>query len=217
MTIVSFRHRFIFIKTTKTAGTSIEADLSRHLEPEAIVTPIIPAIAGHDPRNFADADGQPLYYNHMPASAVRERLGKNTYEGFLTFCVEREPVEKCISHFHMQRNSSVHNPEGAYTHSWTDYVEDGKFPVDVGKYTEPHSGGRRLIVDRILRYDRLSKSLSTLLEDRGLPNFRLTSQAKSEYSRNRLVSPSDVTAPERKRIYDAFRQTIELTGIDWNS
>lgn len=38
--IVSHRHKFIFIKTRKTAGTSIEASLSRYCGPQDVVTPV---------------------------------------------------------------------------------------------------------------------------------------------------------------------------------
>ena len=38
--IVSHRHRFIFIKTRKTAGTSIEIALSAHCGPDDIMSPI---------------------------------------------------------------------------------------------------------------------------------------------------------------------------------
>ena len=38
--IISHRHRFIFIKTRKTAGTSIEIALSRYCGPSDVITPI---------------------------------------------------------------------------------------------------------------------------------------------------------------------------------
>lgn len=41
--IVSHRYRFIFIKTRKTAGTSIELALSSFLGPDDIITPVGPA------------------------------------------------------------------------------------------------------------------------------------------------------------------------------
>ena len=37
--IISHKHKFIFIKTRKTAGTSIELFLSRFCGPEDIITP----------------------------------------------------------------------------------------------------------------------------------------------------------------------------------
>lgn len=50
--IVSHEHRFIFVKTRKTAGTSIEVFLSKLAGDDAIVTPTTPAVEGHHPRNY---------------------------------------------------------------------------------------------------------------------------------------------------------------------
>ena len=41
--IVSHRHKFVFMKTRKTAGTSIEIALSEHCGPSDIVSPNDPA------------------------------------------------------------------------------------------------------------------------------------------------------------------------------
>ena len=40
--IVSHRYRFIFLKTNKTAGASIEIALSRFCDSEDIITPLLP-------------------------------------------------------------------------------------------------------------------------------------------------------------------------------
>jgi hypothetical protein len=40
--LASFEHNFLFIKTRKTAGTSLEIELSRHCGAADIVTPISP-------------------------------------------------------------------------------------------------------------------------------------------------------------------------------
>lgn len=215
MALISFKYRFIFVKTTKTAGTSIETDLSQRLEDEAIVTPIIPAEDGHVARNYLDEAGEPLFFNHMPASLIRDRLGEQTFGQMTRICVEREPVEKCISHFHMLRNSAIHNPDGAYQHSWADYVAEKKFPNDVFRYSENRDGQRVSMMTHILRYDRLSQDLPALLADLGIPDFHLTTRAKSEYSRNRLISPEQVTPEQRATIYEAFAPSLRVSGIDW--
>ncbi len=49
--IISHEHRFIFVKTRKTAGTSVEVFLADHVEPGAIVTPVRPPVEGHVARN----------------------------------------------------------------------------------------------------------------------------------------------------------------------
>lgn len=42
MTIISFEHRFIFVKTRKVAGTSVEAYLRQFADQGDIVTPLVP-------------------------------------------------------------------------------------------------------------------------------------------------------------------------------
>ena len=40
--IISHKHKFIFLKTVKTAGTSIEIALSKYCGPDDIITPASP-------------------------------------------------------------------------------------------------------------------------------------------------------------------------------
>ncbi len=203
--ILSDRYGFVFIKTTKTAGTSIEVDLSRRVEPEAIVTPILPAVVGHEPRNFNGPTGS-TFYNHMPASRVRSLIGNERYSRLFSFCVEREPVAKCISHFHM-----LHVRGQATT--WDAYVENGEFPIDLAKYTEATPDGLRIMVSRVLRYETLAEELPAVMDKLGLPDFVLASRAKSEFSRNRLVKQADVTDDQRETILKAFRPTLLVHGL----
>lgn len=220
MALVSFKHKLIFVKTTKTAGTSIETDLSQRLEPEAIVTPIYPPEDGHVARNHLGADGNPLFFNHMPAKQIREILGAETFQSMTRICVEREPVSKCISHFHMLRNSALHNPEGAYQLNWDEYVNKGDFPTDLPKYTLMQDDQPVSLVTHVLRYDRLASELPMLLNSLGIPDFSLRTRAKSEYSRKVLITPDQVTAAQRDKIERAFRPTTQFLGqfanIDWS-
>lgn len=220
MALVSLDHNLIFLKTRKTAGTSIETDLSQRLEPRAIVTPIFPPMPGHEARNYQNEQGEPLYFNHMHGRLVRDRLGAEKFNSMTRICVEREPVRKCISYFHMMRNSALHNPDGAYQHSWDEFVEAGDFPIDLDMYSEVKEGRRVSLVTHILRHDRLEVELPALLADLGIPDFILKSRAKSEYSRNVLITPDQVTPAQRARIENAYRETTQFlgqfAGIDWS-
>src|SRR5665809_5038 len=100
--IISHKHRFIFVKTRKTAGTSIEVYLSRYCGAHDVVTPIMPPVAGHEARN---AYG---YYNHMPAREIINRVGHATWRSYTTFCVGRNPWDKSLSHYYMLKNSPDH-------------------------------------------------------------------------------------------------------------
>lgn len=211
MTIVSFEYNLVFIKTTKTAGTSIEVDLSRRVEEAAVVTPIIPATESHRPRNYQTPSGR--FFNHMTAAQIRELLGAQVFDRMYKFCVERDPVEKCISHFHMLRNSEIHNQKGRYRLDWDDYCKAGVFPLDLDKYSEVSGEKRVLLADRILRYERLNEDLPPLLESLGIPGFTLQAREKSSYRLSELIRPQDVTARQRELIETAFATTCEATGL----
>jgi hypothetical protein len=149
----------------------------------------------------------------MTATAIRKALGTQAFDGMYRFCVEREPVDKCISHFHMLRNSTAH---GTYDSTWDEYCREGRFPVDVGKYTERRNGALRLLVDRVIRYDRLEQELAEVMETVGVSDFKLRTRAKSNYRARTLVRREDVTPQQKALIQAAFQPTLDATGIDWD-
>jgi len=213
MTLISFDKELIFIKTVKTAGTSIEVDLSQRLEEAAIVTPIFPEYPGHEARNYLDESGEAQFYNHMPATRIRELLGVEIFERFTKICVQRDPVDTCISYFHMLHNSPDHRAELATT--WESFFEAKHFPMDFNKIAEVVDGQARLLVDRVIRYDRLQSDLPLCLAELGIPDFKLTARAKSEYSKNQMITAEQVPEQQRAEIYAAFEPVSTLCGLDW--
>jgi len=203
--LVSHKYRFIFIKTVKTAGTSIEVDLSKMMGSGDIVTKIFPSEEGHVPRNYI-LNGIELY-NHMPATEVRKLIGESIFNSYLKFCVEREPVDKCISHYSMRKNSSFHNKNMADL-TWNQYVENGSFPVDCRKYTDT-SGN--LVVDRILHYENLNMELRELMGELGVPFDGLKALAKSQF-RDNAISAKNVDYKHKVAIYAAFSESLPFTG-----
>src|SRR6202171_6482610 len=172
--IISHKYKLIFIKTAKTAGTSIEVFLSKQCGPMDIVTPIAPPIEGHQPRNYQgfinpiseiiETPGKFLsalrrafvsrekFYNHIPASLVQKRVPAHVWNGYFKFCVERNPWDKVLSHYHMraapQRGSL----------SLADYLGMVSFPLNYFRHTAP--AAEKIIVDRVLRYENLMDDLS---------------------------------------------------------
>lgn len=196
--ILSHRHRFLFIKTMKTAGTSIEVFLSRYCGEEDVVTPIEPPVDGHRPRNHAG------FFNHMPASQVRERVGELVWGDYFKFCVERDPWEKTLSYFHMavKRGEWVGDLDG--------YLSGGDLPINHPLYTDAKG---RVIVDEIVRYETLGVDLARVFQRIGIPfSGDLGVRAKGDYRMDRTPAARVFTPAQARIVERRFAWEIEHFG-----
>lgn len=228
--IVCHRYELIFVKSLKTAGTSIEVAIGSQCGPDDIVTPIFPAIPGHHARNWR-ASFMPFrevrsmadlkknlrelarrdrFYNHIPARFARARLPNRIWESYLKICVERNPWDKTLSHFHMFRNAEWHQ---RYNPNLTldAYLDNGIFCRNLPFYCDVKG---EIIVDRIVRYDRLEEDLTKILRDRGMP-FDGLPQAKSGLRNDRRSYKEILTSAQAERIKDAFATEIDLHGWEY--
>ncbi|MEJ7934878.1 hypothetical protein WG907_11475 [Sphingobium sp. AN558] len=189
----------MFVKTRKTAGTSLEVHLGAYCGRDDIVTPITPARPGHRPRNH---DG---YYNHMASYEIRERQPDFFGRAF-KFAFERHPVDKCLSYFAMLRHSLDHKARGNPT-EWPDFVDIGVFPVDTGLYAGPDG---TLMVDQLYRYEEMDAALSDIVARTGIPNGPLVVREKSGFRKNDIPTFEAVMRDPwaRDRIMDAFACTL---------
>lgn len=226
--IVSHRHKLIFIKTLKTAGTSIELALTKHCGPDDIITPIFPAVDGNDFRNFrgwfnplrgvrSSADftknfkelrERKKFYNHIPARFAKARLPRSIWDNYLKVCVERNPWDKTLSHFHMFQNASWHRH---YRPDLTldTYLENGTLCHNATFYCDVDGN---VIVDRILRYDRLSQELPALFAELDIP-FDGLPNAKGGIRKDRRSYQEVLDADQRTKIEKAFQAEINL--LNW--
>lgn len=221
MTIVSFAHRFIFCKTMKTAGTALEVSIAARLPATDVVTPLVPPEPGHRPRNFRH-QGIRLR-NHVPVARIRDVFGEDV-AGFSAFCIERHPVEKCLSHYAMVRHSPKHLKRGEFRGmSWSDYVQHGVFPVDLARYASPDRSGAWIPdVDAVIDYNGMETGVARYLSERGLRDFKMVSMAKSGF-RERAGVPrlEDVSGAQVEIIMGKFQASnnflAKYFGIDYSA
>jgi hypothetical protein len=103
--LVSHRKQFIFTKTVKTAGTSVESYFEKYCMPEGEWQQM------HSREEYVSETGiigyrgpdasRSTWYNHMPAVEIRSLLGQEVWESYYKFTTIRNPFDKLISGFYM--------------------------------------------------------------------------------------------------------------------
>jgi len=224
--IISHKYKFIFIKTAKTAGTSIEVFLSQCCGEEDIVTPIWPHVEPHRARNyegfwnplpeivqnrghgirgtFKSLIQRKMYYNHIPASLARQRTPNKIWDSYFKFCVERNPWDKTLSHYHMV------NARAGGGISFDEYIDKEHFCINFPIYTDT-SG--RLLVDKVVKYESLMNELGIVFKELGIPfDGSLGVRAKSEHRKDRRSYQDVFSDKQRDVIQSAFSREIEMHG-----
>ena len=225
--IISHKHKFIFIKTVKTAGTSLEVFLSQHCGADDVLTLFDPPVEGHEPRNYEVGAGRiaeilrtPFgprsawrclltrrrrFYNHMPAWLVRLRVPPSIWNGYFKFCVERNPWDKVLSHYHMH----AYRVGGAL--SLDQYFARGKFPINYPRYTTP--SGSRIIVHRVVRYGNLTDELGEIFTRLNVPfDGDLRVRKKGHFRTDRRPYQLVFSPQQRQIVERVFAREIQLHG-----
>lgn len=225
--IVSFEHNFVFLKVPKTAGTSVELFLDPIAGDDAIVTRISPPEEASHPRHSATSPRvvaralwaargdrgaigrittclrrrEVLFFNHMPASLVRERIGPKRWDAMFRFCFDRNPWDKSISRY-FWRTRRV-SPRPAFD-DWA--IIAGNLPNAHRIYTIDGL----LAVHTVGRYEHLIEDLTDALGAIGIDRAVALPRAKAS------VRPTTDATPIGERaeaaIRDAFAWEIEHFG-----
>ena len=172
--IVSHEHRFVFMKTRKTAGTSVEIALSRVCGADDVITPVTDedealrrAAGGRGPQHFEDPPHlERKAFNHMPVSMVRKMLGRKKFESYLSFAIERNPWDSVVSLYHWRNRDAE---PGSALPSFGEYVASEAVETFAAKNQRIYRLRGETAVDRVLRYEALADELATVWAELDLP------------------------------------------------
>ncbi len=231
--IASRKHGFIFIKTMKTAGTSIELALSPVCGPDDILTPIgvehdkIRADRGIEPRNFSDTlearylkalrkrnsklmrpvlrelEASGLWAHALP-DAIKARVGRKFWKSAVKIASERHPYEKALSRAYHSHRKAVPFPE----HLEQIVFEDRRY---VGHPYYIQDG--KVIAGFFVRHHSLDEDFARLCNRLALPNLKLP-MARYNAERDRTPARDVLSLRQRAFIYEQCAPEFELFGWD---
>ncbi len=226
--IVSHKHRFIFLKTAKTAGTSIEIALSRFLGDDDIVTPISAAdeklrreLGYRGPQNFRIPFRQlsaselatvvirgrrKQFYNHMTSNQMRPLIGDTIWNSYYKFCFERNPFDRVVSLYYWCCKSEPRP-------SLTEFIrgEELRLLTERGIDIYSTSNGE-IAVDKVGRYENLTEELEEIRRTLALPEPLTLPLAKASHRSDRRHYSEVIDHPSRITIEARFRREMQL----WN-
>lgn len=189
--MVSHAHRFIFLRTEKTAGTSLEAALEKVLRPGDCAAHLrrpgwarfSPVHHGALKRKIPDLFG---LHPHASARQVRRVLGPKVFDSYYKFAVERNPWERQVSlYFHRAWKRKAQKPDfdrdmRSFFYRNSEYVRLHNWSI--------YAIGGSVVADRVLRYAHLDDELKSLanelkIESLGpLPQKRRYTAGRPHYS-----------------------------------
>lgn len=121
--IISHAHKFIFIKSLKTAGTSIETALSNHCGGSDVVVPINDFAHNRDPNGefvHKSMNADELYRKigqHVDAPTIKAREPAEVWNGYFKFSIVRNPWDRALSYFFWdKRQDSSIKPRKRFYH-----------------------------------------------------------------------------------------------------
>lgn len=206
--IASHAHRFVFVKTRKTAGTSLEIALSRHCGATDIITRISPddealraAAGGVGPQNDQTT---PSSYAHMGARRVIEVIGRETWDDYFTFAVERNPYDVVASSYRY----SARRP--TYAKTFAEFVRTPRRLDRLALNERLYRIGGKVVVDEVYRYEELSAAVADISSRLGLPlDLPHVKQGSGPHYRE-LYGPGDAEIVAAR-----FRRTINHFGYEF--
>lgn len=172
--LISHRHQFIFLKTHKTAGTSVEialeplcappdAETGRHYRDELISEfGVIGARGG--------ALKTAEWRNHMSAAAIRAKVGRTLWDRYARYTIVRNPYDRMVSMFWSrmkkpEREAAVNAP-----------IKDLRAQFGEWMRTQPVSNNLNKLVigpflsfSHVLYFESLDADFAAMLSDLNAP------------------------------------------------
>jgi len=228
--IISHHLRAVFVKTRKTAGTSVELAMRGLCGSQDIITPVTPtderlahSLGVGPPQNhvvplmemrlshvarWVRRRRRPYrFWNHMPATRARDILGSDLWDSYFTFTIERDPWDKAVSRYFWHKHVARVDPP-----PFSQWLQ--KCPEYLLSSFDLYSDGAEVIVDRVLRFESLQADLARVWTQLGVAAPELP-RAKASHRPRGLDWRSMFTDADVDRVREVCQREISAFGYSF--
>lgn len=210
--IVSYSNNFVFVKTRKTGGTSVELVLSTWCSGRDVCSKVSPedeetrkAMRGLAPTRAAKGG---KVYNHMSAAEIRDMFPDSWARAF-KFVVERHPFEKVVSRAYWNIGRRGDEPAQSFERVLHSVISRGVF-IDRDLYLIDG----KIAVDEVVLYDQLWPRIGRLGETLGKSMPAVLPRAKGQHRKDRRPATEILSEDQKARIRDMAGWEFETFGFD---
>lgn len=216
--IVSHTHKFIFLRTEKTAGSSLSQalkDMGRDGDFAADMkrpgwAKFSPIHHGALKRKIPDLFG---LHVHATAAQARRVLGADVFDSYFKFAVERNPWDRQVSLYMHRcwktgREPNFDEDIQSLAYRSTEHVRLQNWPV--------YAIGDEIVADMILRYESFEQDLEDLWSAIGIEPLDLP-RKRSEYREDRPHYSTYYSDKSRALVGSWYRREIEALGYSFEA
>lgn len=229
--IINHKYKYIFFKTSKTAGTSIEITLSKYCGAEDTITPLTPedeeirkSLGYQGPQHYhAPASDytlqdlvrlifnkkrrrKVLFHKHSSASVVKPIIGNEAWNSYFKFCFERNPWDRFISFYYYKTTLLNLDPRPTIS----EFLRS-PYPLDLKrKGIDIYTIDGKVVVDRICRFENLVDEMEKVRTQLGIQDKLVLPHAKSNFRPAGQSYHELLNTEQREEIARIFHEEIEL-------
>lgn len=234
--ILDKENGWLFLKTGKVAGTSVEIALSRLVSPASIITPNMPkeeelrkSLGYREARGYKlpiteytigqflrrairGRRPQDVFWDHISASEIRDRIGGQVFDGLFKFSIVRNPFDEAVSRWRWYTKRF-----GKSIGTFERFIFDHPESIVTNRLRISIDGSN--VMDKMIRFENLVDDFRSVSDRLNLDEQFFTDlktlRLKSNRPTARLPTPAEVydTAPGTEDVVRLLsREVISTYG-----
>ena len=211
--IISHKHKFIFFKSKKTAGSSIQVTLAKHCGEDDIITGQYQD--GIDDETHSTGLNMDKFFTKHPHPPLREthswfidKFGWDTWLSYFKFGFVRNPYDIAVSRYHWNKRGKDTSVE--------DFMEWTKGDMDMTDKPYIYLGDGVNTLDFVGKYETLQEDYEYICNKLNLPAIPLSNK-KSGFREKKHYSTFYQDEDTIERVTNFFSEDLQYHGYTFSA